>query len=48
MMAADALTASLEDYLEAIFHIIAEKHAVKPRDIAKRLKVSYGCPSFPV
>jgi DtxR family Mn-dependent transcriptional regulator len=34
------LTASLEDYLEAIFHIIAEKEAVRPKDIAKRLKVS--------
>lgn len=34
------LTASLEDYLEAIFHIIAEKQAVRPKDIAKRLKVS--------
>ncbi|OPY79168.1 MAG: Transcriptional regulator MntR [Syntrophorhabdus sp. PtaU1.Bin058] len=42
MTSADTLTASLEDYLEAIFHIIAEKHAVKPRDIAKRLKVSYA------
>ncbi|MBW1925054.1 MAG: DtxR family transcriptional regulator [Deltaproteobacteria bacterium] len=36
----DTLTASLEDYLEAIFHIIAEKQAVRPKDIAKRLKVS--------
>lgn len=35
-----ALTASLEDYLEAIFHIIAEKQAVRPKDIAKRLKVA--------
>jgi len=42
MTAADTLTASLEDYLEAIFHIIAEKQAVKPRDIARRLKVSYA------
>jgi len=42
MTSADTLTASLEDYLEAIFHIIAEKHAVKPRDIARRLKVSYA------
>lgn len=42
MTATDTLTASLEDYLEAIFHIIAEKHAVKPRDIARRLKVSYA------
>ena len=34
------VTASLEDYLEAIFHIITEKQAAKPKDIAKRLKVS--------
>ncbi len=40
MTTADALTASLEDYLEAIFHIIAEKSAVRPKEIAKRLKVS--------
>jgi DtxR family transcriptional regulator, Mn-dependent transcriptional regulator len=39
MAFADALTASLEDYLEAIFHIIAEKEAVRPKDIAKRLDV---------
>jgi len=40
MTAAETLTASLEDYLEAIFHIIAEKQAVRPKDIARRLKVS--------
>jgi DtxR family Mn-dependent transcriptional regulator len=40
MVAAETLTASLEDYLEAIFHIIAEKEAVRPKDIAKRLDVS--------
>jgi DtxR family Mn-dependent transcriptional regulator len=40
MSLAYSLTASLEDYIEAIFHIIAEKQAVKPKDIAKRLKVS--------
>ena len=34
------ITASLEDYLEAIFHIIEEKEAVRPKDIARRLKVS--------
>ena len=38
--AANTLTASLEDYLEAIFHIVSDRRAVKPRDIAKRLKVS--------
>jgi DtxR family Mn-dependent transcriptional regulator len=36
----DTLTASLEDYLEAIYHIIAEKQAVRPKDIARRLKVA--------
>ncbi|MGM0599976.1 MAG: DtxR family transcriptional regulator [Candidatus Rifleibacteriota bacterium] len=40
MNLSNALTASLEDYLEAIFNIIAEKQAVRPKDIAKRLKVS--------
>ena len=40
MAIADTLTASLEDYLEAIFSIIAEKQAVRPKDIAKRLSVS--------
>jgi DtxR family Mn-dependent transcriptional regulator len=40
MTLTDTLTASLEDYLEAIFHIIAEKQAVRPKDIAKRLKVA--------
>jgi DtxR family transcriptional regulator, Mn-dependent transcriptional regulator len=40
MTVVDTLTASLEDYLEAIFHIIAEKQAVRPKDIARRLKVS--------
>jgi len=36
----DTLSASLEDYLEAIFHIIAEKQAVRGKDIAKRLNVN--------
>ncbi|MBU1698689.1 MAG: DtxR family transcriptional regulator [Candidatus Eisenbacteria bacterium] len=40
MTLTDTLTASLEDYLEAIFHIIAKKKAVRPKDIAKRLSVS--------
>ena len=31
---------SLEDYLEAIFHIIAEKQAARAKDIAERLKVT--------
>lgn len=33
------LSASLEDYLEAIYHIIKEKQAARVKDIAKRLKV---------
>ncbi len=40
MTLTETLTASLEDYLEAIFHIIADKQAVRPKDIAKRLQVS--------
>jgi DtxR family Mn-dependent transcriptional regulator len=40
MVLTDTLTASLEDYLEAIYHIIAEKQAARPKDIARRLKVS--------
>ncbi len=40
MNAEGVLTASLEDYLEAIFQIIAEKEAVRPKDIARRLNVS--------
>lgn len=39
MALVDMLTASMEDYLEAIFNIIAEKEAVRPKDIARRLKV---------
>jgi len=33
------LSASLEDYLEAIFHIVKEKQAARAKDIAERLKV---------
>jgi len=36
----DRLSSSLEDYLEAIYHIVNEKHAAKARDIAKRLNVN--------
>jgi len=39
MTAENTLTASLEDYLEAIFHITSEKQAARPKDIAQRLKV---------
>jgi len=34
------LSSSLEDYLEAIFHIVKRKGAAKAGDIAKRLSVS--------
>jgi len=42
MTAADGinLSASLEDYLEAIFQIVREKQAVRAKDIGKRLKVA--------
>lgn len=33
------LSASLEDYMEAIFRIVQEKQAVRAKDIGKRLKV---------
>ena len=39
MAADEALSASQENYLEAIFHIVAEKRAAKPRDIARFLDV---------
>ena len=34
------LSESLEDYMEAIFRVILEKHEVKPKDIAKALHVA--------
>ena len=34
------LSASLEDYIEAIAHIVAEKKVARGKEIAKRLKVS--------
>lgn len=34
------LSASLEDYLEAIYHIIQEKHVARSKEIAALLKVS--------
>jgi DtxR family Mn-dependent transcriptional regulator len=40
MTAERVLTASLEDYLETIFNVIAEKEAVRPKDIAKKLNVA--------
>lgn len=40
MIDATSLSASLEDYIEAIFHIIAEKQVARGKEIAKRLQVS--------
>ena len=36
----EVLSESLEDYMEAIFHIEAKKHAARAKDIADRLQVS--------
>jgi len=36
----EQLSASLEDYLETIFHIIQEKQVARAKEIASRLKVS--------
>ncbi len=33
------MTSSQEDYLETIYHITAEKHGVRAKDIAKEMKV---------
>jgi len=41
-MSAETLSASLEDYLEAIYHLVAEKQAARVKDISKRLKVNYS------
>jgi DtxR family Mn-dependent transcriptional regulator len=40
MTKTELLSASLEDYLEAIFHIVSEKQAARAKDIAKRLNVN--------
>jgi len=37
---ADPISNSLEDYMEAIFHIQSQKQAAKAKDIAERLQVS--------
>jgi DtxR family Mn-dependent transcriptional regulator len=37
---ADSLSESLENYLEAILHIVDDKQAAKPRDVARKMKVS--------
>jgi DtxR family Mn-dependent transcriptional regulator len=39
-MAEEALSASLEDYLEAIFHIVEEKQAARAKDISRQLEVN--------
>lgn len=40
MTATEELSASMEDYLEAIFHIVREKQAARAKDIAKSLNVN--------
>ena len=40
MGSVQALSASLEDYLEAIFHIVAEKKVARAKEIAEALQVS--------
>ena len=39
-MSEEALSASLEDYLEAIFHIVQEKQAAKAKNISDKLNVN--------
>jgi DtxR family Mn-dependent transcriptional regulator len=38
-MTAATLSASLEDYLEAIYHIVRDKRAARPKDISRYLEV---------
>jgi DtxR family Mn-dependent transcriptional regulator len=40
MTTPDELSASMEDYLEAIFHIVADKQAARAKDIAQSLGVN--------
>lgn len=40
MERATRLSASLEDYLEAIFHIVAENQVARAKDVARRLGVT--------
>ncbi len=40
MAATETLTASMEDYLEAIYHIVSKKQAARAKDIAQRLEVN--------
>jgi hypothetical protein len=37
------LSESLEDYMEAIFHIEEQKHAARAKDIAERCKQQFFC-----
>jgi DtxR family Mn-dependent transcriptional regulator len=41
-MSVEMLSASLEDYLEAIYHLISEKQAARVKDISKKLEVNYS------
>ncbi len=40
MVTGETLTASMEDYLEAICHLVYEKQVARTKDIAKSLKVN--------
>lgn len=40
MVATQSVSESLEDYLETIFHIVAEKDAARAKDIACRMNVT--------
>jgi DtxR family Mn-dependent transcriptional regulator len=40
MTTSEILSASLEDYLEAIYHVVLEKQAARAKDIAQRLDVN--------
>lgn len=40
MAETNVLSSSMEDYLEAIFHIVSEKQAARAKDIARRLNVN--------
>jgi DtxR family Mn-dependent transcriptional regulator len=40
MAETEELSASMEDYLEAIFHIVADKQAARAKDIAQSLSVN--------
>ncbi len=42
MVANPGLSASLEDYLEAILHVVTEKHVARVKDISRRLNVNYS------